>query len=213
MGPQGPAGNDGPQGPQGIQGPAGNDGQGGVTTAGTNVTITGTGTVGDPYVVNATSGTCGLSIGDTYAGGIIFFLDGSGCHGLVAKATDEPGTYQWSPSSFSTWAYASGIYGGAQNTKKIIAKAAASGSTCPAANVCDNLTSGGYTDWYLPSKDELDMMYVNLYLQGLGGFANYYYCSSTEGGTTSVWLQNFGVGSQSNLGKNGNSFVRAVRAF
>ena len=53
-GPQGPAGNDGATGPQGLQGPAGVDGQGGVTTAGTNVSITGTGTSGDPYVVNAT---------------------------------------------------------------------------------------------------------------------------------------------------------------
>ena len=73
---------------------------------------------------------------------------------------------------FNTWAFASGIYGGAQNTKKSIARAVASASTCPAASVCDNLTSGGYTDWYLPSKDELDMMYVNLHMQGLGGFAN-----------------------------------------
>ena len=96
----------------------------------------------------------------------------SGCHGLVAKATDEPGTYQWSSTYFNTWAFASGIYGGAQNTKKSIARAVASASTCPAASVCDNLTSGGYTDWYLPSKDELDMMYVNLHMQGLGGFAN-----------------------------------------
>ncbi len=44
----------GPQGPQGPQGPAGNDGQGGVTSAGSNITVTGTGTVGDPYVVSAT---------------------------------------------------------------------------------------------------------------------------------------------------------------
>ena len=75
-------------------------------------------------------------------------------------------------NKFHTWAYASGIYGGAQNTKKSIASAVANSSTCPAASVCDNLASGGYTDWYLPSKDELDMMYVNLHLQGLGGFAN-----------------------------------------
>ena len=82
----------------------------GVYTAGTGIDITNN-------VISA-SGTCGLSIGDTYAGGIIFFLDGSGCHGLVAKATDEPGTYQWSSTSLSAWAFASGIYGGAQNTKK-----------------------------------------------------------------------------------------------
>ncbi len=55
-GQQGATGNNGDVGDAGLQGPigpAGNDGQGGVTTAGTNVTITGTGTSGNPYVVNA----------------------------------------------------------------------------------------------------------------------------------------------------------------
>jgi hypothetical protein len=226
-GPQGPAGNDGAAGAtgatgatglQGLTGPQGATGptgpQGGLTTAGTNVTITGTGTVGDPYVVNATSGTCGLAIGDTYQGGIIFYLDGSGCHGLVAKATNEPGTYQWSSTSFSTWAFASGIYGGAQNTKKSIARAAANLSTCPAASVCDNLTSGGYTDWYLPSKDELDMMYVNLHMQGLGGFANFFYWSSTEndyGAARNFDFSNGDAGYGAN--KLNAGYVRAVRAF
>lgn len=177
----------------------------GVYTAGTGIDITNN--------VISTTSACGLSIGDTYAGGIIFFLDGSGCHGLVAKATDEPGIYQWSPSYFETWAFASGIYGGAQNTKKSIARAVAIGSTCPAASVCDNLTSGGYTDWYLPSKDELDMMYVNLHMQGLGGFANNSYWSSTEGDNFNAWRQNFFDGFQGNLNKNGSLYVRSVRAF
>ena len=177
----------------------------GVYTAGTGIDITNN-------VISA-SGTCGLSIGDTYAGGIIFFLDGSGCHGLVAKATDEPGTYQWSSTSLSAWVFASGIYGGAQNTKKSIARAAVNGSTCPAASVCDNLTSGGYTDWYLPSKDELDMMYVNLHMQGLGGFANNGYWSSTEIDNLSAWGQGFLYGTQGTNDKDGNLYVRAVRAF
>ena len=292
-GPQGPAGNDGATGPAGAggatgpQGSDGADGQGGVTqAAGTNVTITGTGTTGDPYTVStnfpppnmgdgfldiccedcddgnidngdgcdqfgrvemqpytslnagtgisvtgagtsvspyivSTTSACGLAIGDTYAGGIIFFLDGSGCHGLVAKATDEPGGYQWSSSYFDTWAHANGIFGGVQNTKKSIARAVISGSTCPAASVCDNLTSGGYTDWYLPSEDELDMMYVNLHIAGLGGFAvitnpaftTFYYWSSTEDGDNGAWLQDFTVGDNFTGPKNFLFYVRAVRAF
>ena len=148
--------------------------------------------------------------------GIIFYLDATGCHGLVAKATDEAGTYQWSSTSFTTWAYASGIYGGAQNTKKSIASALANSSTCPAASVCDNLASGGYTDWYLPSKDELDMMYVNLHLQGLGGFASNKYWSSTEFDNDDAWNQFFSNGSQDfyDYKDDINGYnVRAVRAF
>ncbi len=230
QGPQGPAGNDGAvgatgptgltgatgaQGPIGLTGATGAQGQGGVTTAGTGINVTGAGTIASPYVVSTTS-ACGLAIGDTYAGGIIFFLDGSGCHGLVAKATNEPVTYQWSSTNFNTYAIASGIYGGAQNTKKSIAKAGAAASTCPAASVCDNLTSGGYTDWYLPSKDELDMMYVNLHMQGLGGFANVSYWSSTELDSNvgnDAWLQVFNYGYQFNDAKNFSTYVRAVRAF
>jgi len=161
----------------------------------------------------AATGTCGLSIGDTYAGGIIFYLDGTGCHGLVAKANDETGTYEWQLQNFDTWALASGIYGGAQNTKKSIARALVNSSTCPAASVCDNLSSGGYTDWYLPSKDELDMMYVNLHLHGLGGFASNYYWSSTEYDAGSAWIQYFSSGLQYYGNKYGASYVRAVRAF
>jgi len=182
----------------------------GVYTAGTGIDITNN-------VVSTTS-ACGLSIGDAYQGGIIFYLDVSNCHGLVAKATDELGTYQWSSIDYNAYAYAFGIYLGAQNTKKSIALAVFNSSTCPAASVCDNLTSGGFTDWYLPSTDELGMMYVNLHLQGLGGFASNFYWSSTEAkntGGTGAWIQGF-----SNLegyaGYHGKSYtysVRAVRAF
>ena len=89
-----------------------------------------------------------------------------------------------------------------------------SSSICPAASACDNLTSSGYTDWYLPSKDELDMMYVNLHLQGLGGFANNYYWSSTEYDILNAWFQNFASGYQDG-GNKASSYVvvRAVRAF
>jgi len=212
---QGLKGDDGATGPQGPIGNDGADGIGGVTSAGTGIIVAGAGTVGSPYIVSATS-ACVLSIGDTHQGGIIFYLDGSGCHGLVAKATDEPGSYKWSATGFITWAHANGIYGGAQNTKKSIARAVVNGSACPAASACDNLTSGGYTDWYLPSKGELDMMYVNLQLQGLGGFANSRYWSSTEHDDYDdydAWSQDFSNGNQSNGWKNLANDVRAVRAF
>ena len=76
-GSQGPAGANGlggATGATGQQGPAGADGQGGVTTAGSGINVTGAGTVVSPYVVSTTS-PCGLAIGQTYQGGIIFYLD------------------------------------------------------------------------------------------------------------------------------------------
>ena len=164
------------------------------------------------WVSLSPAATCGLSIGDTHQGGIIFYLDATGCHGLVAKATDEAGTYQWSSTNFPSYAYASGIYGGAQNTKKSIARAIAQSSTCPAASVCDWDVSGGYTDWYLPSKDELDMMYVNLHLQGLGNFNNNYW-SSTEYNSNNAWAQPFTGNYQYPGSKTTPGLVRAVRAF
>jgi hypothetical protein len=232
-GPQGPAGNDGidgvdgaigatgadgtngtngTDGATGLTGPAGADGQGGVTTAGSGINVTGAGTVVSPYVVSTVS--CTYSVGDLVPalGGYIFYLDGSGCHGLVAKTQNEPSTYQWSPVYFDTWAYASGIFGGAQNTKKSIARAVANGSTCPAATQA-SLTDGVFNDWYLPSKDELDMMYVNLHLQGLGGFVNNFYWSSTEGDFSNAWSQNFANGGQYYDYKYFYFYVRAVRAF
>jgi len=73
-GPAGADGIDGAAGATGPQGPAGADGQGGVTTAGSGINVTGAGTVVSPYVVSTTS-PCGLAIGQTYQGGIIFYLD------------------------------------------------------------------------------------------------------------------------------------------
>jgi hypothetical protein len=177
----------------------------GVYTAGTGIDITNN--------VVSTVG-CTYSIGDLVPalGGYIFYLDGSGCHGLVAKTQNEPSTYQWSTTDFYTSAFASGIFGGAQNTKKSIARAIVNGGTCPAATQA-SLTVGGFNDWYLPSKDELDMMYVNLHLQGLGGFATSYYWSSTEYGSSFAWGQDFDDGFQLNFGKYTTAYVRAVRAF
>jgi len=235
-GPQGPAGNDGatgatgPQGPIGLtgatgpQGPAGADGQGGVTTAGTNVTITGTGTSGDPYVINATSGTCGLAIGDTYQGGIIFYLDPSGCHGLIAAPTDQSSAMRWyGGSSTNTRARADGLGAGLKSTTIIIANQGPVDGLPFAATVCNeySTTVGGvtYGDWYLPSKYELNLMWENigqgnaLGLGNVGGFANFAYWSSTENANNDAWRQDFGNGVQGNYLKSDAIYVRAIRAF
>ena len=71
-----------------INTPAAADGSETKVTAGTNVTVTGAGTTASPYVVNATGATA-LTIGQSYQGGIIFWLDATGQHGLIAATADQ----------------------------------------------------------------------------------------------------------------------------
>jgi hypothetical protein len=224
QGPQGPAGNDGVQGLQGIQGPTGNDGaigaqgpagQGGVTTAGTGISVTGTGTVADPYIVSESG--CGLTIGQTYQGGIIFYLDASGCHGLISAPSDQSVGIQWYNGSYTnTTAFASCVGCGDGNTSMIVFN---QGSGSYAGKLCYDLSLGGYDDWYLPSKYELNLMYRNigqgnaLGLGNVGGFANNGYWSSTEVDNGNAWGQGFPTGFQGDVVKANGYNVRAVRAF
>ena len=87
------------------------------------------------------------------------------------------------------------------------------GETGKAAQLCDALVYGGYSDWFLPSKDELNLMYTNLEVAGVGGFAGDFYWSSSEYNAYSAWLQDYGNGFQGSYGKYGAYRVRAVRAF
>ena len=163
--------------------------------------------------------TCNLAIGNTHEGGIIFYLDASGCHGLVAAASDQSTGIQWYNGSIvDTYAYGNGIGAGEGNSQGI-RRWQGTCSSCYASELCQDLTLGGYSDWYLPSKYELNLMYENigqgnsLGLGNVGGFANIDYWSSTEGGDYSAWVQNFINGSQNLSSKGFSRRVRAVRAF
>ena len=206
---QGPAGADGTNGTDGL------DGQGGVTTAGSGINVTGAGTLVSPYLVSTTS-PCGLAIGQTYQGGIIFYLDPSGCHGLVAAPTNQSTGAPWYNGSYTdTRAYGSGLFEGKYNTVMISYE----GGETSAAAICGDLSLGGYSDWYLPSIEELNKMYQNigqgnaLGLGNVGDFALNYYWSSTEVDINLVWLQVFDGGGQFNDYKILTYYVRAIRAF
>jgi hypothetical protein len=69
----------------------------------------------------------------------------------------------------------------------------------------------GYSDWFLPSKDELNQLYLQKNV--VGGFANYFYWSSSEYNYYKAWGQDFSAGYQGYDGKGNPSNVRAVRAF
>ena len=163
-----------------------------------------------------------LAIGDTHQGGIIFYFDGNG-GGLVAAISDQSSGGQlqniWGCSGTNLpGADGTAIGTGFQNTIDIIAGCTTSGTV---ADICANLNLNGYSDWFLPSKDELKEMWLNigqgnaLGLGNIGGFANFDYWSSTEYSNHRAWYQSFSNGGQYNTNKysNSNDHVRAVRAF
>jgi len=160
-----------------------------------------------------------ISIGDYHAGGIVFYLDVSGNHGMVAASFDQPWEkkgqkmvrFGWGcPTTRIIGADESRVGSGPKNTMEI-EKGCETEST--AADICWNLYLNGLDNWFLPSKDELDMMYKNLHKKGLGKFADGPYWSSTESSTFAAWSQNFGGGAQNVIDKSNMAYVRAARAF
>ena len=162
---------------------------------------------------------CDLSIGDTYQGGIIFYLDASGCHGLISAPTDQSAGTRWhNGSNINTTAFASFAGCGYGNTSMIVYS---QGSGSYAAKLCYDLSLGGYDDWYLPSKYELNLMFHNigagntLGLGNIAGFSNTSYWSSTESADYLAWIQLIGInGNTAQAAKSSNFYyVRAIRAF
>ena len=165
---------------------------------------------------NVDDGSCTypLVIGNTHQGGIIFWLDGNG-GGLISAPTDQ-GVAEWGCYGINLPG-AEGIAIGTGNQNTIDIEAGCN-TTGIAADICANLTLGGYSDWFLPSKDELNKMYLNigqgnaLGLGNIGGFAGSYW-SSTEFDFLTAWSQYFTNGNQYSINKFYFISVRAVRAF
>jgi Protein of unknown function (DUF1566) len=165
------------------------------------------------------------TIGEVYGGGIVFYVYDNGQHGLIASIADQHPGASWATVYSSTMAragsanacngcvpVAGGIGGGKANTALIIADQI----TLNGARFCNeySVTMGGitYEDWYLPSIDELHLLYLQKDI--VGGFASSNYWSSTEYSTNGAWFQNFSSGLQVRDGnKTTGQPVRAIRAF
>jgi len=172
---------------------------------------------GQTYYGNQVSFTTGsLCIGQSYQGGIVAYIlqagdpgyDANVPHGLIAAASDQ-GTAQWGCyGTVIPGADGTAIGTGAQNTIDIMNGCSEVGR---AARLCGDLVLGGYSDWYLPSKDELNKLYINRL--AVGGFASNGYWSSTEIGVNGAWYFNFTGGFANYGNKLSTYYVRAARAF
>ena len=199
------------------------------------ITITSVSSAGDTlYLSNGQSFVAGGSgggtggkhthyIGEEFGGGVIFHLwkDNAGVeHGLIVDKTDLSTSQVWSnidltligPSAQSSW-------DGLSNSNAIVAQA---GHTNSAAALCLNSTNGAQSDWYLPSIDELSLLWhsrfnVNKSLSAIGGATvlprTGFYWSSTEIFNRDAWNFHFDDGAANYSGKNLTFYVRAVRAF
>ena len=123
------------------------------------------------------------SIGESYGGGIVFFITPDALHGLIAETVDQSTSVSW------------------YNAQNVISTA------------INHSTAGkNFTDWRLPTKNELNLLYDQRVV--VGGFSGSYYWSSSEGDDyLFAWYQTFSSGGQTNGSKYFTSRVRAVRAF
>ena len=165
------------------------------------------------YKITVTVSAPLLVVGQSYGGGIVAYIDGTGVHGLIAATADQSTGMAWSnirTTLVGTTETAIGT--GQANTTAIVGQTVGVVTcTSGAAYLCYHLEEGGYSDWYLPSKDELNKLYLNKVT--IGGFANAAYWSSSETSATNAWNQNFNNGNQNNNNKNNSRRVRAVRDF
>ncbi|KTD49596.1 hypothetical protein Lrub_0695 [Legionella rubrilucens] len=175
-------------------------------------------TAGDGIEINGSVIQAKVSrhtIGEEYRGGIVFYVDESGQHGLIASkrnALDKGISWRNGDSGNKiTNAQGDGIGAGETNTRLIIAQQTADNQQGNfAALVAANFKVLGdgvtpcktpvapdavcYGDWYLPSAYELQLLYQNLQSNNLSSFAPELYWSSTEAGVSKAWLVSFADG-------------------
>ena len=190
-------------------------------TTSTTYTLTATNSAGSVTATCAvTVNPAPVAVGDSYGGGIVayIFVDGDPdyvpgeTHGLIAATADQSTSIIWAIEAYQNTEVGGTLLtigSGSANTDKIIAQNGV-GITY-AAGLARAHDGGGYTDWFLPSKDELNKLDINKV--AIGGFAEDYYWSSSDYDAGFAWYQDFYDGSQGNGNKDNTDRVRAVWAF
>jgi hypothetical protein len=152
----------------------------------------------------------GYEAGDALGGGLFVFEDSG--YAYISAAADQSTNAPWGCQGTDISGTLSAVGTGSANTALIVASCATSGIS---ARICDQLTLNGYSDWFLPSLDELAQMYTKLAADGLGNFANHTYWSSTQESATQAYTIDMNNGNQGTHAKDNtsNRYTRAMRRF
>jgi len=167
-----------------------------------------------PDIAFTTISSTELTIGDTIQGGIIFYVNGTypNQYGLVCASNDQGTRVPW----YDSWDYyyygttTTAIGSGQTNTSSLVGIL---GDGYYAAKVCDEMVLNGFDDWFLPSRDELGLMFTNLKCNGFGNFTNSCYWSSSEYSKLEAYAQYFDTGRKSYNNKIHTYSIRAVKTF
>jgi hypothetical protein len=135
-------------------------------------------------------------------------FDSNTQHGIIVSSSDQSSAIIWAPNNVSPAGVSTTVGSGNDNTNKMVA---VYGGGSYAARLCYDLDLNGYTDWYLPSKDELNKLYLNK--DAIGGFAAYRYWTSSEQNLNVAWRQDMSLGTQAGNSSSNTYYVRAVRSF
>ena len=160
-------------------------------------------------------GNINLEIGDVYGGGIVFYIDGTGQHGLIAALENLEERFEWGCIGVSIQEPYNIVIGtGLQNTLDIVTECSESPIAASEALAYE---SGGYSDWYLPSKLEFAEMWntigpgsVGGDIGGFGSFCRYW--TSSEHTDNYAWSQ-ADCGDWGYYTKSIENEVRVIRAF
>ena len=187
----------------------------GLNTAGLSGQALTTSAAGTLTWTNVSELTGAHYIGESFGGGIVFYVYDNGKHGLIVATEDQSTGVNWYNGSYiSTNAYRDGVNAGLLNTERIIFS---QGAGNYAAQIAANYKGGGYGDWYLPSAYELGLLHIQRALFFTGPNVIIYYYSSNENPSNNKQVMCYRFSNalyNTYLDKlNPSVRVRAIRAF